>query len=500
MRKLSVNNISATAMNTSNMYVQAEGVSSNNKTADIEAVIQKNTGEVLNTEGNINIDKTLKGLITDALKAAGLPVNDRMMELVKSLLDRQQPIDKNTLTAYNRLMGQHPRVSPETLIAMQKNGLHISKETIEQFENYKNSENQLFKNIDAAAGDVGVLVKDLISENADKAIDLLNGLSKLVNDMGQQPFNPADTSANNVPQQAALTLPTASDAVVIPDGAAAEIAATVEMTGQENDMVQNSDSAFMDALMEEFGEHLSLEHKERLSTGNLFEKISIMLEELPKDKAMELAEKLDTKEFAGFVKEVLKDALFLEPETVADKEKLTEYYKKLETAVKEFLNVTKELGDGVNNSVLVKSFDNVSDNVMFMNQINEYMPYVQLPLKLLKEEAHGEFYVMKRRKQQQQGDTITAFLRLNMQHLGELDIMVKLKERALNIDFKLEKDESVHFIGSTIGSLEQKLKDRGYIVTTSVGKKEKEFDFEKDFLEAESNEGAIGRYSFDMKI
>ncbi len=498
---MSVNNILSPAiMNTQTIYTQSDEIGVNNKAEDIEGVVSKNAGEILNMKSNINIDKTLKGFITDALKAAGLPVNDRMMELVNSLLERQQSIDKNTLIAYKRLLGQFPGVNPETLIAMQKNGLHISKESIEQYENYKNNENQLFRNIDDAVGSIGGLVKGLISGNdGNAAITLLNGLARFVNDMTsqsgeQQPVISPDMTANVMQQPI-------SDAGTVEGGAVLPEAATVIMDKQENDVMMNSDIAAADALIRKFGEELPASFKEKISEGNLFEKLSIILEELPKDKAIELALKLDTKEFAGLAKEVLKEALFLEPEAVADKEKLTEYYKKLEQSVNKFLNVTKELGDTVNNSTLAKTFNNIADNVTFMNQINEYMPYVQLPLKLFKEEAHGEFYVMKRRKQQaQQGDTLTAFLRLNMTNLGELDIMVKLKGQSLDVDFKAEKADVVAFIADNLVTLEDRLKEKGYIPSMCVGEKEKEFDFEKDFLEAESNEGTIGRYSFDMKI
>lgn len=524
---MSVGNISsaaATAAEITASYTQTEGAAVQKPDEQVTmAVIKKQANEVLNMQTNIVVDKTLEGFITDALKAAGLPQNDRMMQLVQALLDRQQPIDKNTLIAYNRLLGQNPGVNVDTLIAMQKNGFNITKENITQFENYQNNENQLFRNIDNVTDSLGNMVKNIFNEDNAKAVDLLNGLAKFVNDMGgqttadvalkQQTTVEADSSlANHYDKNAteAATDTMTSDITGTLRNESANIAnlilKNINMAKESQEFIIHTEDkqerVAFSTLVEKFESQLPVEAKIHLSAkSNLFKKLAVMLDTLPDEKSAELASKLDTKEFVGLAKEAFKEALFLEPEVAADKEKLTAYYKKLEQSVNEFLNTAKELGDSVNNSALARTFNNVADNVTFMNQINEYMPYIQLPLKLLKEEAHGEFYVMKRRKQQaQQGDTLTAFLRLNMTNLGELDIMVKLKEQALDVDFKAEKADVVDFIANNLMTLEGRLREKGYIPSMRASEKEKEFDFEKDFLEAESNEGTIGRYSFDMKI
>jgi len=466
-----------------------------------EAVLQKSNGSSssIDITVNMNIDKTLKNFITDALKAAGLPENERMMQLVKALLDRHQPVDKNTLLAYNRLLGQNPGVNPETLIAMQKNEIPVTKEFIEQFESCKNNENQLFRHIDEAADNIGTLAKTIFQESGtDKVMDLFDGLSKFVNEMARQTDRSVTEASSvadskelygNVKQPEAETVHTVK-----------ALQTELKPVLESREQTAAADKAFVDSLVEEFKEYIPEGGKEEISSGDLFGRLSKLIGMLPEEKAAELVKKLDTKEFAGLSKTIFRKVLYLPPEDVADKEKLTEYYKKLSESVEEFVSLSKELGNTAANSPVFKTFDNISDNISFMNQINEYMPYIQMPLKLLKEEGHGEFYVMKRHKTPKQSDTVTAFIRLELKYLGELDIMVKLKELRLDIDFKAEKAESAALLGSTVMSLEQRLKEKGYTVFTSIGEKEKEFDFEKDFLEAESSDGVIGRYSFDMKI
>lgn len=473
--------------------VYSEGANVSKMQEETSVLPKKNNMEQLTevVEAGMNIDKTLKSFIMDALKAAGLQINERMTELVKALLDRQQPVDKNTLMAYNRLLVQNPGVSPETIIAMHKNGLNITKASVEQFEACKNNDNGLFRDIDDAAHSIGGLVKELVSADSGKAVGLLDSLARFVDNM---------------------TVSSATDAV---DAAAAgkDAAYIVKEWRQTTDdtiaydvKVQEDIPDYKDntinELLNEYESEISGGVSPKMNEGNLFKKLALVLKELPEDRALEFADRLDTEKFARFAQKELKEVLFLKPEEAADKKVLAGYYRKLEASVDGFLNSAKELGTSINNSLLVKTFDNISDNVLFMNQVNEYMPYVQLPLKLLKKEAHGEFYVMKRSGRQQTGqdETLTAFLRLSMEQLGELDVMVKLKDTALDVDFKAEKTSVIGFIEENLLILEDRLREKGYVPAMRVGGKEKEFDFEKDFLEADSNDGTIGRYSFDMKI
>ena len=85
---MSVGNISSAAATTAEItasYTQTEGAAVQKPDEQVTmAVIKKQANEVLNMQTNIVVDKTLEGFITDALKAAGLPQNDSMMQLVQA--------------------------------------------------------------------------------------------------------------------------------------------------------------------------------------------------------------------------------------------------------------------------------------------------------------------------------------------------------------------------------------------------------------------------------
>ena len=520
---------------------------------DTLQVVQPQTSGVTGSTV-VSTDRTLDGFVTAALKEAGLVSNDRTMSLVRELLEQHMPVNKETLVAYNRLMTQNPGVDASTLISMQKNNISITPVMIEQFENYKANEHQLMKDIGTVAEDMTNVLKNLFSEDKNAAASFLDGIGRFVETMGGDKSEQAflqgvgeniTTAAHHTDtgQQMTATVVLSGTTEMVMSETAGETAATApnikqELAGNENatliafssdeseffagnnaDVSKNTvemKADFLNGLIQNLPDSDVKVTMQQIITGKLqnpteheafnisdkdfFDSLARIIEELPEDKAAGFFEKLDTKDFKKIVREALDDAVFMSREEAADKEKAVKYYKRLGEALSEITETLGRLGEKAQASAVGKVFNEMTDNASFMNQINEWIPYIQLPIKLIEDKAHGDFYVMKRKKAFQSGETLTAFLHLNMEHLGELDIMVKLKDRLLDIDIKAAKKEVVAFIESNLPRLEKGLVVKGYNPTMSVGEKEKAFDFEKDFLEADSTEGTIGRYSFDMKV
>ena len=148
-----------------------------------------------------------------------------------------------------------------------------------------------------------------------------------------------------------------------------------------------------------------------------------------------------------------------------------------------------------------QSANALSDNVNFMNQLNEFVNYVQLPLKMAGEDANGELYVYTNKKNLQDKDgELTAFLHFDMENMGSTDIAVKMKDRDVDTKFFLEDDASYELILSHAPELQRRLEHKGYSCKIEAVNEEKQVNFVDDFLKAEAHSGGlVHRYSFDMK-
>ena len=151
----------------------------------------------------------------------------------------------------------------------------------------------------------------------------------------------------------------------------------------------------------------------------------------------------------------------MEPETVMEKEKVKDFYEKLNSQIKQLEQVFKDAN--MEKSPAAKVVHNTASNLDFMNQLNQMHAYIQLPLKMANQNAHGELYVFANRKNlSKQDGKVTALLHLDMEHLGKMDIYVALENQKVSTNFYLEKEEYLDFLESHMDMLTDRLNKRGY--------------------------------------
>lgn len=185
-----------------------------------------------------------------------------------------------------------------------------------------------------------------------------------------------------------------------------------------------------------------------------------------------LNELLKSDGFSKLVKDSVKAQMSIKPEQVAEKGKIDELYDKIQKTTARINEMMESIGR--TDSAVAKSAGALSDNVNFMNQLNEFVNYVQLPLKMAGEDANGELYVYTNKKNLSNPDgNYSALLHLDMDHLGPMDIYVTMRDHTkVSTNFYLQTEELLDFIGSHIDELTKRLTDKGYNTTTKVTKKQ----------------------------
>ena len=149
-----------------------------------------------------------------------------------------------------------------------------------------------------------------------------------------------------------------------------------------------------------------------------------------------------------------------------------------------------------------QSFQNMRQNMQFMEQLNQQMIYAQMPLKLSNQNANSELYVYAdKRKLMEKKDGISVMLHLDMDHLGMTDIKVTLTGTNVNARFYLNDQESVDIVADNIGQLAKQLAERGFSLTDEVIKRapQESVNLVVDEIIDENAERSIKRYTFDAK-
>ena len=203
--------------------------------------------------------------------------------------------------------------------------------------------------------------------------------------------------------------------------------------------------------------------------------------------------------YKSLLRNVMEQQWLIQPEALKQEKKISQLYEKLEQQMRQVEDALKEAG--VTKNSFLDTAAEVRGNIEFMNQLNQAYTYVQVPLKLSGQNANGELYVYTNKKNLRDPDAeLSAFLHLDMEHLGSTDVSVKMQHRNVKTNFYMADDASYDLVEKYLPILEQKLKDKGYQCTITMTKEEKKVSFGDDFLRKDMPQtGTLHRYSFDVR-
>ena len=203
--------------------------------------------------------------------------------------------------------------------------------------------------------------------------------------------------------------------------------------------------------------------------------------------------------YKSLLRNVMEQQWLIQPEALKQEKKISQLYEKLEQQMRQVEDALKEAG--VTKTRFPETAAEVRGNIEFMNQLNQAYTYVQVPLKLSGQNVNGELYVYTNKKNLRDPDAeLSAFLHLELEHLGSTDVSVKMQHRNVKTNFYMADDASYDLVEKYLPILEQKLKDKGYQCTITMTKEEKKVSFGDDFLRKDMPQtGTLHRYSFDVR-
>ncbi|MCR5271439.1 MAG: flagellar hook-length control protein FliK [Lachnospiraceae bacterium] len=213
-----------------------------------------------------------------------------------------------------------------------------------------------------------------------------------------------------------------------------------------------------------------------------------------------LAKLVSGKEFRKLFAETLDKSWTVKPEELKEKDKVGELYNrmdkqlgKLEELLADKSPVTKEMNQMVQET---------RANISFMNDVNQAYSFVQIPLKMSGQNVNSELYVMTNKKNLMNPENeVTAYLHLDMEHLGSTDVFIKMLKKNVTTNFYLEDDKSYDLIEKNLPLLQDRLESLGYNTIINIKNDKKDISFVDDFLKNEEGTSStrVHRYSFDVR-
>lgn len=454
------------------------------------------------------------------------------------------PIDKESILNMSRLILDFQGQNPTSIIQLTKLGLPVTAENIEQFEQYDNMNHQLLHSAHTVSEELPQVFGELVKEGqGEKALAFYESvLAAFTEEAGEEGavISLRPGMAPTLEEGAVQTTPTAQEAeqqgnsqaetagaqtatnaetevsgkaaqMPLPEQAVSEEQGTVVKEGSENARTEQPVltgrqwEGLSDMLR---GLGVDEETTEQVKNGNLPPKevLNLVKNLLPKAMRGEIPGKdmqqlLGSKEFQALLKDEIGRQWTIEPREVADKKQVEQLYERIREQTARLTQALEMAGK--TDAPAARSVQNLQNNVDFMNQLNNLYTYVQLPLKMLGNEAHGDLYVYTNKKNLAARDgQVSALLHLDMEHLGPLDVYVTMKDKQVATNFTVADEDVLSLIEAHIDTLNERLTNRGYSLKTQMSVKEAEEAEEsimQTILHQQKNISVLSRTSFDMR-
>ena len=495
--------------------------------------------------------------IEQALEEAGLPKTVRNFDVVKSLLNNQQSISRENIMNSLQLCARYPDADVNSVITANRLGFPMDKASVTQFDQYANQTHQLVNRMDTLADSVNSMISDLASSDPDMARRALTDTIDIALDSlpSLEEFNLA-TSKVSDSMALTETQTLISDENVLsatnPDEAEALEQALLDseepLMGSEDEVALSNKEAgnspfnrvkqlFTDITDRAMS---SLRGDEQQTTSFIREQAGFILSET------ERADLADTLESQGLsqeitkglrdgsmtarevltnirglidassneqlkaiidspaLKKILKGQFLtdwtLSPAGLKEEGSIEQLYTRINAQLDSLGNLGKLFAAQGSGDKVVLNTSDMQSNIQFMQQLNEQFAYLQLPLKLSENNAHGDLYVMtKKNSIKQSPDNLKVLLHLEMDSLGQLDIHITKEHTNIATKFYVDNNSAKALLERNIEMLKDAINNQGYAFTSEFLDKEKQIDIVKDFIEKDAPVGNISRYNFDLR-
>lgn len=449
-------------------------------------VIQDNKGENIVLKAVTMQATALEtAMINKSLKAAGIMPTLRNREMVLELMRNGMPIGRDALLDMVKELSSHSNAEIGGIIALKRMGIEVTDDSLMSYQNYKEYNGAMQRDI-AALG-------EKLFESVDSGKALSDVVKLLV---GDELLTGNGTVEDNSKESTKTGAQTQQ-----PVGTQADEKADIAQKNLMSD-VKNMVAGMVDNYNAATGRSLKLSY-EFLNTDNLarfMNEFARMAEEFEMEPLLKnkLHGVLKGDKASRLLNELVRDTFSMKMTDVADSESVKEHIAK----TLDKLSSVSEYAASNQSAELSNVASRMSNNMEFLNSMNQFMAAVQVPIKNIGEHGEGELYVYRRNKQKcGEDDTVKAFLHLDMEHLGALDIYVTLKGSSVATNFKVEDESVLDFLETNMEQLTKKLAEDGYNVTASISKTDDSagFDFEKEVIAPVLPVSDVRRFRFDMK-
>ena len=490
-----------------------------------------------------------------ALQMAGLPINESTVAMTDEMMKLGMSIDSRSLQNMFKDVVTHTDASATDVVFLHKMDMPLTESNLRQIQNYTELQHEVVKGMQdvtdalqglingtggadvAAGGDIAAgadVAAVAAGVDADTLTQYQNLVKELISDTLMEMLpDGAGAAGDETGGNPAGGITGADLAGEVPAGGLSGDAPAAGVSGADlmgealADEPLSGNAALVRGVLQDaaFSELLNngliteeeaagflkeaaglLTEKGITLSGNTTQEMMKALLDITAGNTQEaesLQKLFSGKVWKNLLEGTVKTQWSLTPETLPKEGEVGKVYEKIVKSL-HTLNETLQQS-GAQNTALQESITNLSENIGFMNQLNQMYTYVQLPLKMQNGEKNGELYVFTNKRSLAEKDgEVSALLHLTMEHLGPLDVYVKMNQGRVSTEFTVEKEETLLFLEKNMSILTDRLQKRGYDISCKMKVKDEAGEPENpvERLLTEKQNGVVSahaQYAFDVR-
>lgn len=156
-------------------------------------------------------------------------------------------------------------------------------------------------------------------------------------------------------------------------------------------------------------------------------------------------------------------SLYIRVDENSDEINPVKLYKEMDSVIQTLKGSIQQLPQGVREAAAAIA-NNLESNLNFINQLNNYSSYVQLPLSMFSQNTTGELYMLKKGSKARKLDpsNMTVLISLDTNNVGRIDTLLSVDKKNISTNFRLENSEVFPVLKENHKQLYNSLLEKGF--------------------------------------
>lgn len=155
--------------------------------------------------------------------------------------------------------------------------------------------------------------------------------------------------------------------------------------------------------------------------------------------------------------------MFIKIDQNSDEINPVKLYKSMQDAVQSLKASIQQLPTSMQQAAS-NIVSNLESNINFINQLNNYSSYLQIPLSIFNHNTTGELYMLKKGSKSKKLDpsNMTVLISLDSNNIGRIDTLLSVDKKNISTNFRLEDSKVFDILKENHKMLYTSLLEKGY--------------------------------------